>query len=111
MQLRSLLSASTAVAAANLVVALAFGLGVFLALPARWPWVDVPIGILVLVLLGSSVGLLSRWPFRFRLARIAAFVMLAIGLSGIFAIASAISFLRGVFGAIGSDGALMFVLV
>jgi hypothetical protein len=107
---RIALRAEHGFAAANSIVALAIGLGVFGGLPARWLWVDVPSVLLIVLLLGSSGALVARAPIATRLAKIAGISLLALGLMAIFALTLSIGFLRGVYGPLGSDGVVFFSL-
>ena len=107
---RIALRAEHGFAAANAIVALAIGLGVFGGLPARWLWVDVPASLLIVLLLGSSGALVARAAIAARLLRIAGISLLALGLTAIFALTSSIAFLRGIYGAVGSDGVVFFSL-
>lgn len=97
-------------AAANLLVALALGLGVFGGLPARWLWLDAPSVVLVVLLVGSSAALFLRWAFAPKLAKVTAFALLGLGSIVIFALTLSIAFLRGVYGTLGADGVLLFSL-
>lgn len=98
----------------NLVSSALIVLGVFRGLPARYLVVDVPAAGLALLLAAAGVGLLggprfARWARP--LARIASFAALAIGLATITALAVSVAFLSGVQGALGSGGAVLFVLI
>jgi hypothetical protein len=97
-------------AGGNLLLALVLGLAVFRALPARWPWVDVPSALLVALLAASSGALFARARFALSLAKIAGFALLALGLAAVFALALSVAFLRGVFGSVGEEGVLLFSL-
>ncbi len=105
---------SLAFGVANLASAALLVLGVFRGLPARYLLVDVPAAVLALLLAAAGVGLLggvrfARWARP--LSRIASFAALALGLSTIAALAASVAFLSGVQGALGSGGAVLFVLV
>ncbi len=99
---------------ANLVSSALIVLGVFRGLPARYLVVDVPAALLALLMAVAAVGLLggprfARWALP--LARVASFAALALGLVTISALAASVAFLSGVQGALGSGGAVLFVLV
>ena len=79
-------------------------------MPARWLWVDVPSVLLIVLLLGSSGALVARAAISMRLAKIAGIALLALGMIAIFALTLSIAFLRGVYGALGSDGVVFFSL-
>ena len=104
------ISAERVFAAANLLVALALGLGVFGGLPARWLWVDAPCALLILLLAISSGALFARASFALKLAKFVGFALLALGLTVVFALTLSLAFLRGVYGALGNDGVLLFSL-
>ena len=98
----------------NLVSSALLVLGVFRGLPARYMVVDLPAALLAVLLGAAGVGLLggarfARWARP--LARIASFSALALGLATITALGVSVAFLSGVQGALGSGGAVLFVLV
>jgi hypothetical protein len=97
--------------AANLAVAAFVLVGVFRLLPTRWWLVDG--GALVVAgLLGSSgVALLRNAPVAERLTRVAAAVVLGLGLLLFGAIAVTASWISGVYQQVGATGAIIFGLV
>ena len=104
-------SAATAFAVTNGLIALLIVVGVFAGLPLRWPPVDVPAILIVLLLLASAYALLRPKPWSLRVVRWAAGVVLGLGLLCIAALTLAVGFLSGVLGAVGSGGVTLFVMV
>ena len=95
----------------NVAAALVVAVGVFAGLPARyWP-VDLSAVALVLLLGASGAGLLLRAKWGERVARIAALVVLALGLVLVATLAITASYLSGIYGPVGKGGAVIFVLV
>jgi hypothetical protein len=95
----------------DLVAALVVGLGVFAGLPARWWLVDAPAVVVIVLLTAAGAGLLGRFPWGERVARVASMVTLALGLVLVSALVIAASYLSGIYGAVGRGGALILVLV
>lgn len=95
----------------DLVTAALLGFGVFVALPARWLPVDVPAGFLlaldvvagVLLLLGDRRACLA--------AAAAAGASLLVGVALVTTLALTAGWLSGIYGAVGSGGAVILVLV
>jgi len=85
--------------------------GVFHALPARWWPVDTVAAGLCLLLTVAGAGLITRSAWSRRLARIASFVSLAIGLLLFTALALTASYLGGIYGPVGRGGAVILILV
>jgi hypothetical protein len=96
---------------ADLLTAAAVGLGVFVALPARWWPVDVAAAVLTALELGAGVGLLVRATWAERAARAASAVALALGLFLVTVLAVTASWLSGVYGPVGAGGAIILTLV
>ncbi len=97
--------------AIDLIAALVAGLGVFAGLPARWWVVDVPAALVIALLATAGAGLLGRFSWGERVARLASFVTLALGLALLTALVVAASYLSGIYGPVGRGGALILVLV
>jgi hypothetical protein len=95
----------------DLAAALVLGLGVFDGLPARWWVVDVPAAVVTALLGAAGAGLLGRFGWGERVARVASLVTLALGLTLVTALVVAASYLSGIYGAVGRGGALILVLV
>jgi hypothetical protein len=96
---------------ADVLTALVIFVGVFVGLPSRWPAVDVPALALVVGHAGSAAGLLSAAPWGRAFARATAAVALAVGVALATTLALTAAWLRGVYGAIGAGGAVVFALV
>jgi hypothetical protein len=102
---RNVFGALDLIAAANVAI------GVFLGLPARWLPVDVCAGLIVLLLAGAGVGLLRDASWSESLARIASRVVLALALLFFALVCTSISYLYGIYGAVGRGGATLFILI
>jgi hypothetical protein len=96
---------------ADLLTAVAVGLGVFAALPARWWPVDAAAAVLTTLELAAGVGLLSQASWAERAARAASAVALALGLFLVTVLAVTASWLSGVYGPVGAGGAVILALV
>jgi hypothetical protein len=95
----------------NLTAAAVVGLGVFRGLPDRWAPVDVPAGVVIVLLSVSGAGLASGARWGAAAARIASIVTLALGVVLVCALALAASYLAGIYGPVGEGGAIIFTLV
>ena len=95
----------------DIVAALVIAIGVFSGLPTRWWPVDGAAIVLIALLVGSGIGLLRATPWCEPLARIAARIVLATGLVFLALVASSVSYLYGIYGAVGRGGATLFILV
>jgi hypothetical protein len=96
---------------ADLVTAALVLFGVFVALPARWWPVDVAGAGLCALEVAAGVALLSRFRRADALARVAGGVALALGLFTVTLLALTASWLSGVYGPVGSGGAIILGLV
>jgi hypothetical protein len=96
---------------ADLLTAALVLFGVFVALPARWWPVDVTGAGLGALELAAGVALLARARPAGVLARAASGVALALGLFTVTVLAVTASWLSGVYGAVGSGGAIILALV
>jgi hypothetical protein len=96
---------------ANLTIGVAVAVGVFRLLPTRWWPVDTGAVVVALLLGASGVALLRKASFAERLTRIAAAVVLALGLVLFAAIALTASWISGVYAQVGATGAIIFGLV
>lgn len=95
----------------DIVAALVVAIGVFSGLPARWWPVDVPAFVVVLLLGGAGVGLVRDAAWGETLARIAARTVLVVGLLFLALVSMSVSYLFGIYGAVGRGGATLFILV
>jgi hypothetical protein len=96
---------------ADVFTAALVGVGVFVALPARWWPVDAAAVVLVALELASGAALLARSGWAEPLARMAAAVALALGLFVASLLAITASWLSGVYGPVGKGGAIILALV
>lgn len=95
----------------NLVIALGVAIGVFRYLPTRWWFLDGA-GVVICGLLGvSGVALLRQAAIAERITRIASAVVLAIGLVIVTATVATAGWISGVYGQVGTTGAVIFGLV
>jgi hypothetical protein len=85
--------------------------GVFVALPARWWPVDVAAAALGALELAAGVALLARARRAHAFARAASAVALTLGLFAVTVLAVTASWLSGLYGAVGSGGAIILALV
>jgi hypothetical protein len=95
----------------DLLAAVVAAVGVFGGLPARWWPVDTCAAIVIALLAAAGVGLLARTPWGPRIARIASFVALGMGLLLIGILAITASYLSGIYGPVGRGGAIILILV
>lgn len=96
---------------ADLGTAALVACGVFGALPARWWPVDVSAAVLAALELAAGAGLLLRARWAERAARVASAAALAAGLFLVTVLAVTASWLSGVYGPVGSGGAIILGLV
>jgi hypothetical protein len=97
--------------AANIAVGLFTAWGVFRLLPTRWWPVDGGAVIVAALLIASGVALVRNARIAERLARIAAAVVLVIGLVLFAALVGTAAYLSGVYAQVGTTGAVIFGLV
>lgn len=95
----------------DILTALLLAFATFVALPTRWLTVDAAASVLVALELLSGVGLLLRTPWALRAASAVALVALVVGLAVVTTLALTASWLAGVYGAVGSGGAIILTLV
>lgn len=96
---------------ANVLLAVFLVVAVFVVLPARWWVVDVPAGLVVALLFGSTVGLLRRDGRGLRVAAAAAAVVLVVGMLAFAALCLAAAFVSGVHGVLGVGVSLAYLLI
>lgn len=95
------------VGATQLLVAALTTLGVWVGLPARWWPVDVAGTALAAISATSGIGMLGGASWSLRLARAAAWTVLALGCVAVSLLAASAGHLWGLYGAVGSGGALL----
>jgi hypothetical protein len=95
----------------DLITAALVVLGVFVGLPDRWWPVDAGSAGIAVLMVAAGGGLIAGAPWASSAARAASGVALAVGLSTVALLALAASYLRGIYGPVGSGGAVIMVLV
>jgi len=95
----------------NIGVAALVGWGVFRGLPTRWWVVDDGGAVIVALMAASGVLLLANHRFAEVVTRVAAAVVLALGLTVFAVLALTASWLSGVYGPVGKGGSAIFVLI
>ena len=96
---------------ANLGVAALVGWGVFRGLPTRWWVVDSGGAVVVVLMAASGLALLANHKHAAAVTRVAAAVVLGLGLAVFAALALTASWLQGVYGPVGKGGSAIFALV
>jgi hypothetical protein len=96
---------------ANLLIAAGVGLGVFVALPARWWPVDAVAAILTALEVAAGAGLVMGARWSEQVARAASGAALGAGLFTVTVLAVTASWLSGVYGPVGAGGAVILSLV
>jgi hypothetical protein len=96
---------------ANLAVAVFVAVSVFRFLPTRWWVVDTGAVVVSALLAGSGVTLLRNMAIAERITRIAAAVVLVLGLVVFAALVVTASWISGVYGQVGMSGGIIFGLV
>lgn len=97
-------------ALAHLILAGLLLFSVFGLLPGRWWVVDVPAGLIGLLLVGSAIGFIRRDPLGLKVARIATWVVLLFGAVTFAALCYAAAFAAGVQGVLGKGVAIAYAL-
>lgn len=95
------------VAVAQLLVAALLLIGIWVALPARYAWVDGAGSGLAGLYAVSGVGLLLRRRWARALALFASWLALALGAAAVTALAFSIAHLVGQYGPVGQGGAML----
>jgi hypothetical protein len=96
---------------ANVAIGALLAVGVFRWLPARWWVVDGGAALVASLLVASGAALLARHRLAVRLTRIAAAVSLVLGLALFAALAFTAAWIGGLYGPVGTSGAIVFGLV
>ncbi|MET0389220.1 MAG: hypothetical protein ABW321_24825 [Polyangiales bacterium] len=99
------------IAAGQLVLALLVSGGVFIGLPARWAWVDVPAVLIALAASVSAFGLLRRAAWGLRVATWVLWAELVLGSLTVTLLAVAAAQLAGSYGPVGGGGAVLLVTI
>jgi len=104
-------SARLGVGLGNLAVAALTAWGVFRGLPTRWWLVDGGAALVVVAMGVSGAALLADHAKKVALTRVAAVLVLGVGLALFATLAITASWLSGVYGPVGKGGAAIFLLV
>jgi hypothetical protein len=100
-----------AIAGAQLGLSVLLSGGVWLALPARWAWVDVPGTWLASAALLAAIGLLARTRWALPFARWVLRAELLLGTLTATLLAAAAAQLAGSYGPVGAGGAILLVTI
>jgi len=101
----------TWIACTQLLVSVLVLGGVWLGLPARWLWVDVPATLLGGGASVAGVALLCRWPWAPAFVRVQLWAELVLGTLCVSLLAMAAAQLAGSYGPVGGGGALLLVTI
>jgi hypothetical protein len=101
----------SAIAGAQLGLSVLLSGGVWLALPSRWAWVDVPGTALACAALLAAIGLLARARWALPFARWVLRAELVLGTLTATLLAAAAAQLAGSYGPVGAGGAILLVTV
>jgi hypothetical protein len=103
MRIRDRQPAELGFAAANAALSVLTGTAVYWGLPVRSLWIDVPAGLVVGVLVASSVALVVGSRRAALVSRVAGYVLFAWGLLSIATLVLGATFLRATAGVGGGD--------
>ncbi|HTU56958.1 MAG TPA: hypothetical protein VMF89_00970 [Polyangiales bacterium] len=95
------------IAASQLLLAVLILLGVWVGLPARWLWIDLPLTALALACVAISVALLAGKAWAPRAVRVLLGCELAVGSLIVSLLALSIGQLAGSYGPVGAGGAVL----
>lgn len=95
----------------NGLVAALVAWGVFRGLPTRWWVVDSGAAVVVALMTASALALLADHRLAEAITRVAAAVVLVLGLGVFAALVLTASWLHGVYGPVGKGGSAIFALV
>jgi hypothetical protein len=100
-----------AIAGAQVLLGVIVLAGIWLALPARWSWVDVPGSALGVAALVAAVALLvgARWASK--LVRAVLWAELLLGTLTVSLLAAAAAQLAGTYGPVGAGGTVLLAIV
>jgi hypothetical protein len=95
----------------NVAIAAFVLVGVFRLLPTRWWVVDGGAALVALLLGGSGAALLAKARLAAPLVRVASGLVLVLGVLLFTALVGTAGWLSGVYGPVGTSGAVVFALV
>lgn len=99
------------IAGAQLLLAVLVLGGVWLLLPARWAWVDVPATALGVSCLVAAFALWRELPWAIRVARVVLWAELVIGSLTCTLLAVSAAQLAGSYGPVGAGGAALLITI
>jgi hypothetical protein len=99
------------IAGAQLLLAVIILGGVWLLLPARWPWVDVPATLLGIACLIAAFALWRERAWATRFARIVLWAELVIGSLTCSLLSLSAAQLAGSYGPVGAGGAAILITI
>ena len=105
------MSKATLIAASQLLLSFLVLAGVWIGLPARWLWIDLPLSVLSLACIVVSAGLLARQVWAPRAARVLLWCELGTGTLIVSLLALSIAQLAGSYGPVGSGGAVLMATI
>lgn len=95
------------IAGTQLVVAVLLLIGIWGALPARYLPIDAIGSIVALLYAAGAIGLLSGMRYAVAVARVASWFALLLGTAAVTALSLSAAHLAGLYGPVGSGGALL----
>jgi hypothetical protein len=101
------MSKARLIAASQLLLAVLVSVGVWVGLPARWLWIDLPLSLLALACVVVGTGLLSQKSWAPRAARVLLWAELTAGTLIVSLLGLSIAQLAGSYGPVGSGGAVL----
>jgi hypothetical protein len=99
------------IAASQLLLAVLILCGVWLGLPARWLWIDLPLTSLALGCALVSVGLLTRARWAARATRVLLWIELGCGTLIVSLLGLSVAQLAGSYGPVGAGGAVLMATI
>jgi hypothetical protein len=101
------LSKTTLIAASQLLLAVLLAVGVWVGLPARWLWIDLPLSALALGCAVVSAGLIASKSWAPRAVRVLLWCELVVGTLIVSLLGLSIGQLAGSYGPVGAGGAVL----
>jgi hypothetical protein len=101
------MSKANLIAASQLLLAVLVLLGVWVGLPARWLWIDVPLSALALACAAIGAGMFAGKAWALRAVRALLWSELAVGSLIVSLLGVSIGQLAGSYGPVGSGGAVL----
>jgi len=105
------MSRATLIAASQLLLAVLLVAGVWIGLPSRWLWVDLPLSALALACLVIGGGMLAAKTWALRAVRVLLWVELTVGTLIVSLLGLSIGQLAGSYGPVGSGGAVLMATI